>query len=83
MQTRLSVEEWFLLSGEPRGELVEGRLVEEEAPDYVHELLVILLGQILCAWAFPRGGVVGGRRGRPRNYLTVPPRTRTTRSCTH
>lgn len=56
----LSVEEWFRLPVEAQGELVAGRLVEEEVPDYVHELLVILLGQILGAWVFPRGGVVGG-----------------------
>lgn len=42
------------------GEWVDGRLVEEEVPDYVHEVLVILLGRLFGNWIFPRGGLVAG-----------------------
>jgi len=47
------------LAEDERGELVDGHLVEEETPDYVHEILVILLGS-LRGWFAPRGGFVGG-----------------------
>jgi len=56
----LSLAEWFALPDEERGELVAGRLAEEEVPSYVHEILVILLGSLLRAWVVPRGGFVGG-----------------------
>jgi Uma2 family endonuclease len=56
----LSLDEWFDLPEDQPGELVEGRLEEEEAPDYLHELLVALLGQALGNWISPRGGLVAG-----------------------
>jgi Uma2 family endonuclease len=56
----LSLAEWFALAEDERGELVDGRLVEEEVPNYVHEILVILLGSLLRGWFVPRGGFVGG-----------------------
>jgi Uma2 family endonuclease len=56
----LSLAEWFALAEDERGELVDGRLVEEEVPNYVHEILVILLGSLLRGWFAPRGGFVGG-----------------------
>lgn len=56
----LSLAEWFALPEDERGELVDGRLVEEEVPNYVHEILVILLGSLLRGWFAPRGGFVGG-----------------------
>ena len=56
----LSLDEWLVLPENQPGELVDGRLVEEEVPDYVHEFLVILLAQVLGAWVLPRGGVMGG-----------------------
>jgi len=37
---------------------VDGRLEEEEAPDFVHEVLVALLIRALGNWAFPAGGFV-------------------------
>lgn len=39
----LSLDEWFALAEDEPGELVDGRLEEEEVPDYLHELLVALL----------------------------------------
>ena len=69
----MSLAEWFDLSEDTPGELVDGRLVEEEVPDFVHEILVMLLGRLLGNWVFPRGGAVvgsdaklalGDRRGR-------------------
>jgi Uma2 family endonuclease len=56
----LSLEEWFALPENEPGELVAGRLEEEEVPDYLHELLVILLGRLLGNWVFPQGGLVAG-----------------------
>jgi Uma2 family endonuclease len=56
----LSLAEWFTLAEDERGELVDGHLVEEEAPNYGHEILVILLGSLLRGWFAPRGGFVGG-----------------------
>lgn len=56
----LSLAEWFGLQEDEPGELVDGHLVEEELPNYVHEILVILLGSLLRAWAVPLGGFVGG-----------------------
>lgn len=56
----ISLEEWYALSEDEPGELVDGRLEEEEVPDYLHELLVMLLGRLLGNWVFPRGGLVAG-----------------------
>jgi Uma2 family endonuclease len=56
----LSLDEWFALPEDEPGELVDGRLEEEEAPDYLHELLVALLGRLLGNWTFLRGGLVAG-----------------------
>lgn len=56
----LSLDEWFGLPEDEPGELVAGRLEEEEVPDYLHELLVALLGHSLGNWIFPRGGLVAG-----------------------
>lgn len=58
--SELSLEEWLALPEDQPGELVDGRLEEEEVPDYLHELLVMLLGRILGNWLFPRGGLVAG-----------------------
>ncbi len=57
---KLSLAEWYALPEDQSGELVDGRLEEEEVPDFVHEFLVALLAQTFGNWAIPRGGVVGG-----------------------
>ena len=56
----LSLEEWFALPEDEPGELVDGHLEEEEVPDYLHELLVMLLGRLLGNWTSPHGGLVAG-----------------------
>ena len=55
---KLSLEEWYDLPEDVSGELVDGYLVEEELPSYIHEFLVILLGRIFADWILPRGGLV-------------------------
>jgi Uma2 family endonuclease len=56
----LSLAEWLDLPEDEPGELVDGRLEEEEVPDFVHEALVALLVHLFGGWVFPRGGMVGG-----------------------
>lgn len=56
----LTLEEWFALPEDEPGELVDGRLEEEEVPDYLHEHLVMLLGRLLGNWILPQGGLVAG-----------------------
>jgi len=81
----LSLDEWFDLPEDQPGELVEGRLEEEEVPDCLHELLVSLLIQILGSWTTPRGGLVIGsnakfaveaRRGRKPDLTVYLPGSR-------
>lgn len=56
----LSLEDWWDMRDDEPGELVDGRLVEEEVTDYIHEILVIALGSMLRSWILPRGGRVAG-----------------------
>lgn len=57
---RMSFEEWVALPEDEPGELVDGFLVEEEVPGYVHELVIIWLGQVLRNWGASRGVFVAG-----------------------
>jgi Uma2 family endonuclease len=54
----MTVAEWADLPEDEPGELVNGRLVEEEVPDSGHELIVGWLIQVLRMWVVPIGGVV-------------------------
>ena len=56
----MTLEEWAELDEDEEGELVDGRLEEEESPDWVHEIAVTWLSSTLWAWLVPRGGMVGG-----------------------
>jgi Uma2 family endonuclease len=56
----LSVAEWAALPEDEPGELVDGRLVEEEMPDLGHEVVVSWLVRLLGSWLRPRGGIVVG-----------------------
>lgn len=56
----LSLEAWADLGEDEEGELVNGRLVEEEMPSFLHETVVSWLIMLLGAWVMPRGGWVFG-----------------------
>jgi Uma2 family endonuclease len=56
----LTIEDWAALPEDTEGELVDGRLVEEEMPDAIHETIVVELVTTLLAWAKPRDGRVYG-----------------------
>jgi Uma2 family endonuclease len=56
----MTIAEWAELAEDVPGELISGRLVEEEVPDYVHELIVAWLVRILGNWAEENGAIVGG-----------------------
>ncbi len=56
----MSLEEWAAMPEDEPGELVDGRLVEEEVPGYAHELIVGWLIHMLRTWLVPRKGFVGG-----------------------
>jgi Uma2 family endonuclease len=55
----MNVEEWLLLPEDEAGEIVDGRLVEEEMPDAVHELAVSWFIGVLRTW-LGQGGFVFG-----------------------
>lgn len=54
----LSLEEWIGLPEDVRGELVDGRLTEEEAPDPLHGLAVAWMIRLLGNWLAGKGGFV-------------------------
>ena len=56
-------EEWVRLDEDEEGELVDGILVEEEMPSFVHEIVVGWLMEIFRAWMRSRGGGVVGPSG--------------------
>lgn len=60
MRTALTVESWVALEEDVEGELVDGRLAEEEVPSWEHEVVVAWLMHVLRAWVRPRGGFVLG-----------------------
>ena len=55
----MALEHWGSLPEDEPGELVEGRLSEEEMPDAVHELTVSWLIWVLQTWLGERGFVFG------------------------
>jgi len=56
----MTIEDWAALPEDTEGELVDGRLVEEEMPDAIHESIVMELALRLSAWARPGDGRVYG-----------------------
>jgi Uma2 family endonuclease len=79
----MTLEEWWALpEEEDSGELVEGRLIEEEVPSWVHELAVTWLIATVRSWLVGRGGFVAGsdlklrisaRTGRKPDMIVVLP----------
>jgi Uma2 family endonuclease len=57
---RMTLDEWARLPEDEDGEIVDGWLVEEEVPDFLHEAIVGWLLRNLVAWAQARGGIAGG-----------------------
>lgn len=56
---RMTLDEWADLPDDEEGEFVDGWLVEEEVPDFVHEAIVGWLLEKLVAWTRARGGIAG------------------------
>ena len=56
----ISLAAWGAMPEDEPGELVDGRLVEEEVADYPHEAVVSWLSYRLTGWAEPRKGAVFG-----------------------
>jgi Uma2 family endonuclease len=55
----MTFEEWAAMDEDEPGELVDGRLEEEEVPDTIHEMIVAWLGQVIRNWLGGKGIVVG------------------------
>lgn len=58
--SRLTLEGWSELPEDAAGELVDGRLEDDEMTDYIHDVVVLFLAAALRGWVRPRGGLVGG-----------------------
>jgi Uma2 family endonuclease len=54
----MSIEEWEQMDEDEPGELVDGRLEEEEVADSPHEVVVSALLRVLLLWAHERRGRV-------------------------
>jgi Uma2 family endonuclease len=46
----MTLDEWAAMPEDESGELVDGRLEEEEVPDHIHELVVFWLMRVLGNW---------------------------------
>lgn len=55
----MTLEQWAALPEDEPGELVDGRLEEEEVPDLVHELVVAWLIRVIGNWLGQKGFVFG------------------------
>ncbi len=56
----MSLEVWADLDEDEPGELIDGELVEEEMPTWLHEIIVSRLHRILGNWLDERGGAIAG-----------------------
>jgi Uma2 family endonuclease len=57
---RMTLEEWAALDEDVRGELVDGMLVEEELPSYLHEFVIAWLARTVGLWGAAQGAIVTG-----------------------
>jgi Uma2 family endonuclease len=55
----MTFEEWAAMDEDEPGELVDGRLEEEEVPDLIHELVVTWLSYVFRTWLGQKGFVFG------------------------
>ena len=55
----ITLEEWAAMDEDEPGELVDGRLEEEEVPGAVHEIVVMWLARLLGNWLGERGWILG------------------------
>lgn len=60
----MTLEAWADLDEDEEGELVDGVLVEEEAPTFLHERIITFLVVLLGAWARPRPILLGASEGK-------------------
>jgi Uma2 family endonuclease len=56
----MTLDEWGALREDEPGELVDGKLVEEEVSNFTHEVVVGWLIHVIRTWLAPRGGWVVG-----------------------
>ncbi|MET0791389.1 MAG: Uma2 family endonuclease [Polyangiaceae bacterium] len=81
IERELTLEEWLVLDEDEAGEFVDGRLVEEEVPDFAHELTISWLIGVIRAWLGGQGFVVGpelnvvtaANRGRKPDLVVILP----------
>ena len=59
-EPRMSLDAWAAMPEDEPGELVDGRLVEEEVADAPHEAVVSWVSYRLMGWAEPRKSLVLG-----------------------
>lgn len=57
---RVTFGDWLGLPEDEPGELIDGKLMEEEVPDAVHEVIVAWIIGVLRAWLVAEGGLVMG-----------------------
>lgn len=69
----MTIDVWADLDDDEPGELVDGRVEEEEVPSYLHEAVVAWLIRVLGAWAAARGGWVFGSESK---FAVAPQRGR-------
>ncbi len=62
--SEMTLEQWADLPEDAEGELVDGRLVEEEVPSLIHETVVVWLVFALRTWLKPLGGRVFASEGK-------------------
>ena len=60
----LTIEEWADLDEDVEGEFVDGALVEEEMPSWLHEAIASWLHKFLSNWVDARGGFAFGAEGK-------------------